>query len=240
MLALTTEKLVLVVLVAAFLGALALLERFLSGRRPRRLAGWAAARGFEFGRYLDPDLPKELVGPQCFQLGVLPTATNILRGHWGDRPFVAFDFQCVPEEAYHRSMTFCAVTLESDVPLEPLLIHPEGKFDKFQNLLGLEDVDLKAAEFNTRFRVQADDSQWALAVLHPQTVQFLMDRPVPFTIELGGHFAVAFQPKPTQPADIQSAAEVLAGILDALPPHLVQQQERKLQDSPEATTEEAH
>ncbi len=68
----------------------------------------------------------------------------------------------------------------------PLLIRPEGVFDKIAAAFGFDDIDFESVEFSRRFLVKSDDKRFAYDVLHPRMMEFLLaHRPPMIDVENG-------------------------------------------------------
>ena len=67
----------------------------------------------------------------------------------------------------------------------PLLIRPEGVFDKIKGAFGFDDIDFESAEFSRKFYVKSDDKRFAYDVLHPRMMELLL-RSKPPMIDIEG------------------------------------------------------
>ncbi|WFB34836.1 hypothetical protein P3T73_11765 [Kiritimatiellota bacterium B12222] len=61
--------------------------------------------------------------------------------------------------------------------LKPLLIRPEGMMDKLKSSVGGYDISFSSEAFSKQFHVTSPDREWAYAVLQPQTIDLLLQRP---------------------------------------------------------------
>ena len=195
-----------------------------SAKRRRELAAWAAGRGlsFEEGKLNDFDRKYPEFG--CLQLGGNRYASNLIRGRWGEREILGFDYHYVIQSGKNRQThTFSAVIIASHIPLQPLHIRPENIFDKVGEFFGADDIDFESAEFSRKFFVKAPDKRWAYDVIHPRVMEFLLASPR-FSIEFGLVSVIAYRQGPFKPADFEAACQVICGILDQLPEYVIRQQ----------------
>jgi hypothetical protein len=123
---------------------------------------------------------------------------------------------------------FSAVIVNSKIPLKPLMIRPEGVFDKLKDFFGYNDIDFESAEFSKKFHVSAKDERWAYDVLHARAIEFLMGR-TRYSIEFDRHHIIAWMGGRVFAAEsFEDSANVVIGLLELLPDHVVQQ---KIADS---------
>ncbi len=200
---------------------------FINSRlRRRRLARWARAHGFEFDPREDHKIKARYADLDCIGEEGQGYAYNLLTGRCGQREFTGFDYHAEPPQTFkYFGFHYSVVVVASDVPLRPLYLWREGAFDKATDLVGLRGIEFESAEFNRRYSVWAKDPKWAYDVIHPRTMEFLLSLSVPgFCIELTGRYAVASGSVRFRPETFLRAAEVLGGMLDRLPPYVVDDQ----------------
>ena len=117
---------------------------------------------------------------------------------------------------------FSAVILTTNLPLKPLLIRHTNVFDRVAAAVGFEGVQFEWTEFNKEFHVTSPDQRWAFDVLPQATMEFLMNSPK-FTLEFQLCQIIVYRNALFQPADFDSAIQVIEGILRRLPPSLVKE-----------------
>lgn len=196
-------------------------------KRRREMSEWAAGRGMRFVSERDSYLADRAGSFRALQQGSNRYAFNTMIGRWGDRDFLGFDFHY---ETYsygkHGRQThhhyFSAVILSSLVPLKPMVIRPEGFFDKVAGFFGLEDINFESAEFSRRFHVWSSDRKWAFDVLHARAIQHMLDTPM-FVVEFGPQAVIASRSKRFTMADFEAATALVAGLLDGLPEYLLKE-----------------
>jgi hypothetical protein len=205
------------------------LSLWLTAKRRKELSAWGQAHGLSFSPGKDASLEARFPAFSCLHTGDHRYAYNLLSGSWASRDFLGFDYHYEThgrdsrggrETEHHR---FSAVVLSSTVPLKPLLIRPENAFDKLAAFFGFDDINFESAEFSRKFYVKAPDRKWAFDVIHQRTMEFLLDRPR-FSLQLDGRSAIAWRHSTFKTRDFEQAAEVVGGILDRLPPYVIDQQ----------------
>jgi hypothetical protein len=166
-------------------------------RRRAALADWANRNGFAFAK----DDPHAL---DARYNGVL----DVGRGH--DRyaldvlaradPVAAFLFQYhfktwetrtvtrngkTRTERYEETHWRRYLIVELGAAFPPLVIRPEGWFDKVAGFVGFDDVDFESEEFSGRYFVKSPDRQFAYAAIHPQMMEWLLGERVALQLERG-------------------------------------------------------
>jgi len=217
-------------LFAAALAALAAWQYYAAQKRRQELQRWASLHGLSFEPGRDYTLDERFPFG-CLMQGHRRYAYNRLYGSWHGNELLAFDYhyETYSYDSKGRRRThhhlFSAVILKGPVPLRPLFIRPEGLFDKITEFLGFDDIDFESIEFSKAFYVKAADERWAYDVLHPRTMEFLLESPR-FSIQFEGEWAIAYRSSRFSPEEFGAAAEVLHGIFERLPRYLKEQQKR--------------
>ena len=112
--------------------------------------------------------------------------------------------------------------MTTNLPLKPLFIRHETVFDRLADAVGFEGVQFESAAFSKAFHVRSPNRHWAFDVLPQATMEFLMDSPK-FILDFELCQVIAYRPTFFQPADFDSAIEVIEGVLRRLPTSLVQE-----------------
>ncbi|MBN1902937.1 hypothetical protein JW926_16560 [Candidatus Sumerlaeota bacterium] len=205
-----------------------ILSAYFSAKRRKELMLWAQAKGWSFSPEKDHTFDSRFSAFKLLRQGENRYAHNIIRGIWNERSLIAFDYHYETHSTNskgHRQTHhhhFSAVIMESNLPLKPLFIRPEGFFDKITEFFGADDIDFESAEFSRTFFVKADDRRWAYDVLHARTMEFLLQSPR-FTIQFDHTHVFAARSGTFKITDFQDALGVIKGILDRFPPYLVKQ-----------------
>ena len=214
---------VLLVIVAGVLGY------YQRKARREALTALAASKGLHFDPERRHGLDEQFAAFDCLRQGSNRYAYNRLTGRWNGREILAFDYhyETHSTDSKGRRKTnhhhFSAVILASDVPLKPLLIRPEGFFDRIKGFFGFDDIDFESAEFSKQFYVKAPDRRWAYDVIHARAMQFLLDSPR-YTIQFDRRHVLVRHSGRLQAEQFPSAIVVVEGLLDQLPEYVLQQQ----------------
>ena len=213
---------ILLVVGVAILGALQ------ARKRRDALAAWAAEQGLNFApadmRGLDDRFPAF----DCLQTGDNRYAYNIARGLWHQRSALTFDYHYEThstDSKGHRTThhhAFSAIIVGSSVPLKPLLIRPEGFFDRVKSFFGFEDINFESAEFSRKFYVQSPDRKWAYDVLHQRAMEFLLVSPV-FSLKFDTQCVMAWRGATFKPEEFTQALTLVRGLLEQFPGYVVKE-----------------
>lgn len=169
----------------------------------------------------DDDAARGLPGAP-FGRGSRRKAKHVLRGAWGGRSFLAFDYSY---ETYstdangnrstqtHR-FAVCALALPAAVP--ELELTGENALTRIGGALGLPDLELESEAFNRRYRVCADDPRFAYDVLHPRTIEALLARPTT-NVRMSGYAAVSWCKGRQTPELVLATLDHLAVLVDGVP-----------------------
>ena len=197
-----------------------------SSKRRKNLAAWCQARGLRFDESRVEHLDQVFPHCQCFALGDRRHGYNQIRGRLNGREVWGFDYEYTTGSGKSQTThTMSAVSVQSGFPLKPLLIRPEGFFDKVAEFFGAEDIKFESAEFSRKFCVKSPDRKWAYDVLHERTMEFLLSSGERYTIQFDGMNVVVWKEAQFAVADYDAAVGVACGILDRMPAYLVQQQQ---------------
>ncbi len=225
----------------AVAGGLAVAAAAGSHRRRKALAAWAARIGLTYAPARDPGMAARLPDFAVFGQGRNQYAYNVVSGVFEGRETVAFDYHYETQHTHTvretdangnvRTRTetrtshhhFSAVLVRPELRLKPLLIRPEGLFDKVADFFGKGDLDFESAEFSRRYHVTAADRRWAYDVLHARTIDFLLNQPR-LVVEMDPHHVLVMRPgQQTMSAQMFDAAVRTADqVLDLLPEYVRQ------------------
>ncbi|MEN6625589.1 MAG: hypothetical protein ABFD69_05095 [Candidatus Sumerlaeia bacterium] len=199
-------------------------------RRREALFEWATMHGLNFDMARQYGFEMIWGGFQCLRQGDSDDryAYNMITGQWQGFPLTAFDYhyETHTTDSKGRRHTndhyFSAAILGSPVPLKPLLIRPEGFFDKIGEFFGHDDIDFESAEFSRRFFVKAEDRKWAYDVLHARAIEFLLARPS-YCIQFDARGVIVWSNALFSADEFESAIETVLGLLEAMPDYLVKE-----------------
>ncbi len=220
----------IIILVAIVIIVLAVLGALSAAKRKKDLAAWAAANGMTFDPTKQRGWDDRHEQFDCLRQGSNRYAHNVTQGAWKGREATFFDYHYETHSrgSKGRSTThhhrFSGVIVNSPVALKPLFIRPEGFFDKITEFFGYDDIDFESAEFSRKFYVKSPDRKWAYDVIHPRTMEFLLQAPR-FTLKFDTDCVIAFCSSKFSPRRFEEAGDVITGILDRLPDYVIRQQQ---------------
>lgn len=198
-------------------------------KRREMLAAWAAQQGLAFTPDKVRGFDERFPAFDCLRQGSNRFAYNVTTGVWYQRRVLTFDYHYETHSTNSKGETetshwyFSAAIIESSVPLKPLLIRPEGFFDKLKSAFGFEDINFESAEFSRKFFVKAPDRKWAYDVLHQRAMEFLLVSPV-FSLQFDERSVIAWRGATFKPEEFTQALTVVRGLLDQLPCYVVKEQ----------------
>ena len=216
-------------LVAGVVIVLAIVGAIKQSQRRKELLAWAAAKGLHFSQEHIGGLDARFPAFSCLRQGDNRYAYNTISGDWNGRRLFGFDYHYATHstDSKGRRRThhhhFSAVILDSDLPLKPLFLRPEGFFDKVTEFFGADDIDFESAEFSRKFYVKAPDRRWAFDVIHQRTMEFLLARPQ-YSMQFDLGCVMAWTGGVFSVAQFANAADTIAGVLDRLPEYVKRQQ----------------
>ena len=185
-------------------------------KRQKELPGWAKANGLTLNSAKDYSICSRLPDFQCLHMDHHSYAWNVAEGMIDGRPVCVFDYS-YKSGSHRRSLS--AVMVNAGLPLKPLLI----RADKTYKLLGFEDTDFESAAFSQRYIVNSPDRRWAYDVLNQKTIELILCYP-PFDYEFrDGHVIAYVRQRFLSLGDINCALKVVTGMLDNLPPGIVEE-----------------
>lgn len=199
-----------------------------AAKRREELAALAGRLGWTFQHVKDWGMEDRYSQFRCLRQGSNRYAYNILSGQYEGHPLCAFDYhyETYSTDSKGRRSThhhyFSALVLDTGLPLHPLVIRPEGFFDRIGEFFGLDDIDFESTEFSRAFHVTSPDRRWAFDVIHQATMEFLLAAPR-FNLELAGPRVVAYRSSCFTPGDFEAAAHITTGIINRLPNYLLRE-----------------
>ena len=220
-------EIVIILVFAALIIGLAIASYYQKRARQDALAKLAARHGWQYRSDNDELLEAQFGAFDCLHKGDCRYAFNVLSGSMSSgtanrRAICGFDYHYETystdskgnRETHHHY--FSAMTLSVPWPLKPLLIRPEGFFDKVGEFFGFDDIDFESDEFSRTFFVKSPDRRWAFDVINQATMEFLLAAPR-FTIDMLGPTVMAYRSTTFAPEEFEAALAVMSGIVDRLP-----------------------
>jgi len=175
--------------------AIAIVGWRMEKKRQEALAALAQQLSLRFDPGVDHGHDDEYAQFEIFRRGNSRVARNTLTGtiELFDQPcrLVAGDFRYKTTSGTgknRRTTThrFSYLIVHPPWRTPPLLIRPEGFFDKVKGAFGFDDIDFESAEFSRRFCVKSPDKRFAYDVVDPRMIEFLLaGNPPAIDIEYG-------------------------------------------------------
>jgi hypothetical protein len=220
--------LIIIAAIAAAIG-FAIWNSRMKDKRRKELAGWAQVNGLKFLPDKDNSIWLRYQPFKCLQRGENRYAYNVMVGTSDKRVVCGFDYHYETHstnskgqrQTHHHYLS--ALVVDAGLPLKPLFIRPEGLLDKVTEFVGIDDIDFESAEFSQKFFVKSPDRRWAYDVLHQKTMELMLAYPR-FHIDFQGSQVMAYYDNKTfSLGELGSALKVVTGILDYLPPGVVEE-----------------
>jgi hypothetical protein len=169
--------------------------------RPRRVAAFAAAKGWS---YQDRGFHQLRPGPPYSSEIASASCTHMISGTSRGEPFIAYEY------ANHAQVV--ALKLPRSLPLVD--VRPHDQADLMQ--LTMPSVTLESEAFGRRFSVRADNPKFASDVLHQRLMQALLVAP-PLCWRIWEDDLVGWWPGAMIPTRIELYLAVLHTIKDEIP-----------------------
>jgi hypothetical protein len=119
-------------------------------------------------------------------------------------------------EQYEETHWRRYLIVELGVLFPQLFLRAEGWFDKVAGFVGFDDIDFESEEFSKRYFCKSEDKQFAYAVIHPQMMEWMMQRQ--FEGELKqGLLVMSLGGRPHTPEGCQEAWANATGFINRIP-----------------------
>jgi len=210
--------------------AIAIVGWRMEKKRQEALAALAQQLSLRFDPGVDHGHDDEYAQFEIFRRGNSRVARNTLTGtiELFDQPcrLVAGDFRYKTTSGTgknRRTTThrFSYLIVHPPWRTPPLLIRPEGFFDKVKGAFGFDDIDFESAEFSRRFYVKSSDKKFAYDVLHPRMMEFLLaEQPIMIDIE-GGALCLSDGSRRWDPQRFRDEIGFVARFCEHWPRHLL-------------------
>ena len=204
-------------------------------KRREALAAFARRHGLSFDPDADSSHDERYAQFELFRRGHSRVARNTMAGEvelfarpcrlcCGD-----FRYKVTSGSGKHRRTTthdFSYLIVHPPWRTPPLLIRPEGLFDKIAGALGFDDIDFESAEFSRKFFVKSPDKRFAYDVLHPRMMEFLLDeKPSLLDIE-DGALCLSDGGRRWAPEEFEAKMAFVTRFCDLWPRHLLEDLDR--------------
>jgi len=200
--------------------------------RTEALAALAARLGLDFDPRKNSHHDERFAQFEIFRRGHSRVAKNTLSG--GGQFFGAgcelrmgdFRYRVTSGSGKNRStktydFSYVIVRLPWHTP--PLLIRPEGLFDKIAAAFGFDDIDFESAEFSRAFMVKSDDKRFAYDVLHPRMMEYLLAQQPPMIDIEDGALCLSDGSRRWSPEQFEARLEFVRQFAALWPRHLLAQ-----------------
>ncbi|MCR9244226.1 MAG: hypothetical protein NXI31_04285 [bacterium] len=199
-------------------------------KRLAELRAFARRYDFDFDPHTDSSHDDRYAQFEIFRKGHSRAAKNTMTGRIElfetSCSVVCGDFRYKVTSSNGKSTTtttyrFSYLIVHPPWDTPPLLIRPEGFFDKVAGAFGFDDIDFESVEFSKKFFVKSSDKRFAYDVVHPRMMEFLLaERPPMIDIEdralcLGGGA------KRWSAADFEARFDFVRRFCELWPRHLV-------------------
>jgi len=214
----------------------ALYKNWADKKRRDAVRDWAGKNRFEFREGPEHGMPSRFPGLDFLNEGFDRQARFVDEGRREFGGICSFDWHYktkvrTKNGTRTRHHAFTVVAVETDVPMEPMVIRPEGLVDKINAFFGHDDIDFESAEFSRAFHVSCPNRRWAYDLLHPAAIQHLLDSPR-LRIDFGTSHAATRAVDLMEVWEIERALRIVGGLLRLMPRHVVQERMAALRDAP--------
>jgi hypothetical protein len=214
----------------ALIGFLAYLSWKAEQRRKQELAAFAQELGLRFDPEKDSDHDDEYAQFEIFRRGHSRVAMNTLSGAldlFDQRCHVRcgdFSYKVTTSNGKTTTTTtyrFSYLIVHPPWDTPPLLIRPEGLFDKIKGAFGFDDIDFESVEFSRKFYVKSNDKRFAYDVLHPRMMEFLLAQNPPMLDIEDGALCLSDGHRRWDPQGFRAKITFLRQFCELWPRHLV-------------------
>lgn len=208
--------LIVVVVVAAFVGSL-----YLKQKRREALAAMARQLGLTYSHQDD-------YGCLSLPFGLLRRgddrgAENLLHGTWEGMEVREFDYwyqvESTDSNGNRTTSTYrfsCAVT-DVEATLSPLTLGRENVFTRLADSVGLADVEFELEDFNRAFTVKCKDRKFANDFVDQRMMRWLLGTDRGFSFEACGRWLLVYS-KRRRPTELIPLLGTLKQFREGIPP----------------------
>ena len=222
----------LIVVGVLLIGLMAYYGHLQEKKRREELAALADQLGLRFDPNHDSSHDDEYAQFEIFRRGHSRVAKNTLTGTvelfertcrlvMGD-----FRYKVTSGSGKNRRTTtynFSYLIVHPPWQTPPLLIRPEGVWDKLKGAFGFDDIDFESDEFSRKFYVQSSDRKFAYDVLHARMMEFLLQNSPPMIDIEDGALCLSGGRRRWEPDRFESAIDLVRRFCELWPRHLVKE-----------------
>ncbi|MDI6783453.1 MAG: hypothetical protein QME64_05070, partial [bacterium] len=207
--------------------AVAIFAFYRSLKRHEEWQQFAANHGFLYSKNDTLSLPDYYSEYHLFQQGHSRKAYHICQGRENNLKLLAFDYKYTTGSGKNQhTHYFTPLITESNLVFKPLLIRPEGLFDKIGAAIGFDDIDFESAEFSKKYYVKCADKKFAYDIIHARMMEFLLQCKNMF-IEIRGDTLVFHHGKLLSISEMELLLLAAQKFIDLTPEYVRQEITRK-------------
>ncbi|KSW29830.1 hypothetical protein [Cellulomonas sp. B6] len=213
-----------VAFVAVAMAVFTLGARWWHARRRQELTAWAHAAGWEYVGG-DPGVGLARVHTaRPFDQGSGRRVYHVMTGTFEGLPAVSFTYEWTTGSGdERRTSRVHVVGFALPAYLPTLDVTPEGVGARLAKAFGARDLQLESAAFNDAYRVDAPDARTAHAVLHPRTLERLLQPDaLGLSWRIEGPWLLSWETGDTDTARIAPRLGVLSTVVRGIPRHVWQ------------------
>jgi len=200
-----------VVLVAAVVGAIAWYAYRSKQKRREALFVFATQHRMDYSREDTFDLP-DAYGFALFRKGDGRGCENVMTGTWNGLAVREADYWYYEQSSDGKGGTtrtysyFSVVLADLSCSVPHLTIGRETLMTKLADHLGFRDIEFESEQFNRQFRVGSDDRQFAFQMIDARMMEWLLQTGGEFGFEvMGPNLLVSVRRRP--PAELPALFE---------------------------------
>ena len=214
---------IFIVLIIIAIAAIAVLAYRHDQKRRSLLRAWARSKGLTVHGQSRRGWEKEYPAFKLLDRGRHRHSSLHVEGEVDGSRVRCLDYRYTTGSGKNRrTHRYSIVLMDTGTPVIPLAIRHEHIFDKVGEFFGHDDIDFESSEFSRRFHVSAADRKWAYDVIHPRTMDYLLQAPS-VTIEFGFLEIAVYQGGSLSGEKCQVGLKVAREMLDLVPADVLAQ-----------------
>lgn len=189
-------------------------------KRREDLALWALERGFDYSQQDPHGLTR--LDFHLFTLGDGRGCENVLTGTWEGLPVRLADYWYYDDDhdsqgGSSRSYSHFSIMVTTvDAALPHVRIERENVLSRLFDKLGFDDVQFESEQFNRRFRVHADDRQFAYKLVDARMMEWLLATAGGHCYEVNGQWVLVHCGR-VPPAQLTTLLHAGKGFIEKVP-----------------------
>lgn len=185
--------------------------------RVKQIRAWAAQVGWTYVGS-DRSLARRWRG-QPFGIGSSRRVSELVVGPFHGYRAMSFRYQYTTGSGKNRSTsTFHVVAMALPTYLPTLELTPDGIGAKLAKVFGGQDLRFESVDFNKEWRVEAGDAKFASDVLHPRTMERLLQADARgMAIRIEGTDVLCWTPGSPRLDTVATRIGVMKALCDGIP-----------------------